>query len=271
MKKYLLPLFLLLAATVNLNSCKDDDDPAPEASIVVSINNSAVENNGSIELKKGTILAKEGTEGKDDLLTLSITSTDGSAIKNIQLTVTNSYEYNVDVVDVDGVAYNKKTPIQNAPSTKNITFVGVYGEYTAIVETETGSKIYKFNVKNAEGNKAYDGNDLRYISNKQTIIFDSSDEFYAKSIIGLTYEVKTQAGKPVRNFGEAQLYSISAERYEELQGSKGTFYLEAGDLEYSTIANLEEGEYLVYKNGDKFYFLHLIELKDNTLKAEIQY
>lgn len=271
MKKYLLPLFLMLATAIGFTSCSDDDDEK-SASVAISLNGEAVENNAEVELAKGTVLDAEGTAGEDDIITLNIQSTDSKNIKNVQVTVNNSWESNVAVTDIYGSVLNDKFVYLTPSTEKTIRFVGVYGEYTVKITTESGSKTYKFTAVPEDGNLAYDKSDNRYLSNKQTIVFDSENSEYANKIINLTYAVTTKAGKAVKNFGNAKLYTIDAAEYANLQGSKGSFYISAGKKSFDTIGDLtDDTEYLIYQNGKTYYLMHIVSIEDNILTAEIQY
>lgn len=259
-------LFSTLAVLFSLScsvftSCSDDDDDDPK--IEFSINNTTVENNGKVLLAKSTSDPKANAD--DEIITLDIVSE--KEISNVQITVSNSWASNVDVVDVNGFAYNGKANLANPALTKTIKFVGVLGNYTVKVNGQT----YKFTLQNAESKSDYEGNS-RYLSNKQTIIFDATGKEYASKIFNLTYvykkadNMKFLAGE-MANISE-ELYTSASTDYSKFELGKTAETQEA----YSKQYNLNETpSYFFYKNGNNYLLVKIVSIKENILTAEVQY
>ena len=286
MKKFLMPLFLLASLSVGFTSCSDDDDDNNDTPVIalakISLTANGEESPKEITLKRGTVYQKEGKVGVDDQLTLNLKATDGSKIKKVQITINNSYEYNATAVDANDNVYNDKFTYETPSTEKKITLVGVYGKYTIKVTTDKGT-IWSQNLEvvNEKGNSPYSGSGSssnRYLSNKQTFILDASGKQYAKkfstnALTALTYNVSNEGGVKDFTFGTAKLHAITEEDYENYQGSKGDFYLQAeglGDYGKPSISK-EKTEYLVYKAGSYYYLIHILEMDGDIIKFDIQY
>lgn len=279
MKKFLMPLFLLATLSVGFSSCSsDDDDDTPVVSLAnVTLTVNGEESPKEVTLTKGTILGSEGETGEDDMLKFVLKSNDNSKIKKVQITVTNSYEVGVPVVDELGNVYNDKFVYENPSTEKTINFTGVYGKYTIKVTNEKGAiNAYNVNVTNEKGHFAYSGSgssSKRYLSNLQTVYLDSKGEKYSNKFNTLTYITKDQGGVSQKNFGNAALYAIDEEQYSNWQAQKGEFEAEAVQLKFAALSDLsmEKTEFLVYKYGDIYYLIHVLSIKDNIIKFNVQY
>ncbi|MCQ2218829.1 MAG: hypothetical protein MJZ33_10185 [Paludibacteraceae bacterium] len=259
-------LFSTLAVLFSLScsvftSCSDDDDDS--AKVEFSINNSTVENNGNYLLAKSTSDPKSSAE--DEIITLNITS--DKEISNVQITMNNNWANNVDVVDVNGKAYNGKSNEAAASTSKKIEFVGVLGTYTVKVNGQT----YKFTLQNSKNESDYKGNS-RYLSNKQTVIYDATGKEYASKIFNMTY-VYDKANN--NKFLNGKLSAISEEAYNSASSDYSKSELgEMGEKQesYSTKYNLNETpSYFIYQSGDNFYLVKVVSIKENILTAEVQY
>lgn len=273
-----MPLFLLMSLSVGFTSCSDDDDDdtTQVALAKVSLTVNGEESPKEITLKKGTILGSEGTSGEDDMIKFNLKTEDGSKIKKLQITVNNNFESNVPVVDAVGNVYNDKFTYETPSTEKSINVVGVYGKYTIKITTDKGTiNAFNINVVNEEDNYSYSGSNSsskRYLSNKQIVALDAEGKKFSNKFNMLTYVVKNSGGVTKKSFGNASLYSIQQNQYENWQGQKGEFEAAAAKLAFSTdlpISN--ETEYLVYKYGQIFYLIHIISLNDNIIKFEVQY
>ena len=279
MKKFLMPLFLLATLSVGFSSCSsDDDDDTPVVSLAnVTLTVNGEESPKEVTLTKGTILGSEGETGEDDMLKFVLKSNDNSKIKKVQITVTNSYEVSVPVVDELGNVYNDKFVYENPSTEKTINLTGVYGKYTIKVTYEKGAiNAYNVNVTNEKGHFAYSGSgssSKRYLSNLQTVYLDSKGEKYSNKFNTLTYITKDQGGVSQKNFGNAALYAIDEEQYSNWQAQKGEFEAEAVKLKFAALSDLsmEKTEFLVYKYGDIYYLIHVLSIKDNIIKFNVQY
>lgn len=283
MKKFLMPFFLLGALSVGFTSCgSDDDDDTPVVAFAkVSYSVNGEESPKEITLKRGTISSKEGTVGTDDMIKLSLSTGDNSKIKKVQITVNNSYEYNVPVVDELGQVFDDKFVYETPSTEKKINFVGVYGKYTIKVTTDKGTyNVISLNVVNDKENSTYNGagsTSNRYLCNKQTVVLDASGKTHSKSfntnaLIALTYNATKEGGVEDYNFGNASIRAISENDYENLQGSKGDFYLTADSYkDFGKPSISEKTEYFVYKCGEIYYLIHILKLDGNTIKFDIQY
>lgn len=278
MKKFLMPFFLLGALSVGFTSCgSDDDDDAPAvvfANIGYTVNGE--ESAKEITLAKGTILGSEGTSGEDDIIALELKAADGSKIKKLQITVNNSYEINTPVMDMVGNYYDSHFVYETPSTEKKIKFVGVYGKYSVKITTDKGTvKAFNINVVNDKDNYAYNGagsSSKRYLCNKQTVILDANNKEYSNKFNTLTYFVKSAGGVTKKNFGNASLYSITQNDYENWQAQKGEFEVAASKLKFINDLELNNDiEYLVYKYGEIYYLMHITKIDDNIIKFDIQY
>lgn len=263
MKKYLLPLFLLLSATVGVTSCSDDDDKS--ASISIAINGKAVENNGVYKLAKTTVNPKIQ---ESELINLSLNS--DCDITSVQISVSNKWEDNVDVVSNDTISHNKFHKEKNPSQIKTISFAGVIGTYTVKIQTTNGAVNYKFSVKDQDDNAEYIGNG-RYLCNKQLVIFDATGDTHSKTILGETFIVDKSANTKYLN---GNMCEITEEKYNEYSSDygKGDFESVAEKCTWSKKYNMNTiPGYFVYKNSDKYYLMKVISIDGNIMIAEVQY
>lgn len=268
MKKTLLSLLSVLSilSLTTLASCgSDDDDSTPDMS-AETINDVELKSGSTYELEKGTANSISG----NDTVKLSF-ACKTEKIKRVEISVSNDYETNVSVVDTAGVCYNDKNSNTTESTSKIIKFIGVYGKYTVKVVTANGSKSYNFTLAPTKENADnYDTAD-RSRSNKQIIYFDNSQKQYTNTVIGLTYTCIS--GKNYKGFEKANISTISEDDYNLLSKKiQSAFSSSAKNLSYFTEVNLTiDSPYLVYKNGSKYYLIHLLSIDGNILKAEVQY
>lgn len=264
MKKYLLPLFLLLAATVNLNSCKDDDDPAPSANISISLNGQAIDNNSSINLTKAA-----ANELGSDTIVLSLLS--DCDINTVKITVENNWEDHVDVIDINKKVYNGKVVESAGTLTKIIKFIGVIGKYNVNINTVNGNVSYSFSVNSGKVTD-YNENINGALSNKQLVIFDATGVNYAQNILGGEY-VYDDVNES--QYFKGNLSKISEEDFERYSSAttRSAFTKKGSEVEtWATQYNVKETpSFFIYNNGNNYYLMKIIEINKNILKAEIQY
>lgn len=260
-------LFSTLAALFALScsvftSCSDDDDD-DDAKLEFTINGNAIADKGVATLGKSTVDPSES----GDTITLVITS--DKEFSAVDLCVKNSWANNVTVVDVNGKAHNGLSTDAPANS-KTIKFVGILGQYTMKVAGET----FSFKLEDKDGEGDYVGNS-RYLSNKQTVIFDATEALYSKTNFGMTYT--NNKTDEIRNL-DGNLATISEELYEKASTdlSKAEFgkKAEGEDMTYSTKKNIgSTPAYYIYKTKDAFYLVKVVSITSNgnILTAEIQY
>lgn len=272
-----MPFFLLGALSVGFTSCGDDDDDnntpvATFAKIAYSVNGE--ENPNKVTLKRGTVNKNEGTVGEDDILKFKFESLDGSRIKKIQILVNNKFEINTPAVDELGNVYNDKFVYENPSTEKTVTLAGVYAKYTIKLTTELGtSKTITVDVENESGNKSYSDN-VRFMSNKQTVILDANNKEYSNKFNKLTYYVKEAGGVTKMNFGFAELFNISETKYEDwTAGEHSQFKVDASELGFIKDLDINDNNvnYLVYRDGAVYYLIHILKRDKNVIKFEIQY
>ncbi len=262
MNKFLLPLFVLLAAAIGFTSCSKDDDDSPVISI--SLNGNAVENGGKFVLAKPTAGAGNAD---DELVNLSIIS--DKEIKSIQISVKNDWEDNVAVCDVNGKCYNDK--YTTSGTEKKVSFSGVIGEYTVKVVADGGSKTYKFNLTDKDGKTAYFGT-MRNLCNVQTIIWDSKKETATNKVLNTVFKADSEANT---NSFDGNVCQITETEYKEFStdGSIKDFGTSAEKMTFNKGRNISNvPTYLVYKKDSDHYYLMLVEsIEGSVLTAKVQY
>ncbi|MBO4806819.1 MAG: hypothetical protein J5554_12355 [Paludibacteraceae bacterium] len=262
-------LFSTLAVLFSMScavftSCGDDDDD-DSVEITYSINGEKVEDDAKVNLEK----AENGLKG-NDIITLAITSS--AAINSIQINVTNEWENKVDVVTIDSVLLGANNKLSES-NMQEVSFVGVLGKYSVKVNTTEGSESFSFTTqcKNKDA-KTYYNSATRSLCNKQLIVFDANnDKKESAKTLNMTYKVNDTDG--IRYF-TGKVKEIEEEQYQDYS----TFTVRAFGEEGEEMENFSDRRdikecprFFVYKDGDKYYLIKVISIKNNVLTAEVQY
>ncbi|MBP5457937.1 MAG: hypothetical protein J6Y37_15720 [Paludibacteraceae bacterium] len=262
-------LFSTLAVLFSMScavftSCGDDDDD-DSVEITYSINGEKTEKDGKVNLEK----AENGLKG-NDIITLAITA--DAPINSIQVSVTNEWENNVDVVTIDTVILNDQNKVAES-NIQEVSFVGVLGKYSVKVNTSKGGDSFSFTTqcKNKDA-KTYYNSATRSLCNKQLIVFDANnDKKESKKTLDMTYKVNETDG--IRYF-TGKVKEIEEEDYNDYS----TFTVRAFGEEGEEMENFSDRRdikecprYFVYKDGDKYYLIKVISIVNNVLTAEVQY